>query len=296
MITIDVNINSAKSAKDYVEFCEKEFEKMLADAVGTVISPVAPKIITVSGPTCSGKTTTSAKLTDLLERNGYGARVLSIDDFYRDNIRSEENPDFESAAAIDLEYFGECVEKLFCGKKVYLPTFDMKTGVRAALTEYLPSPDDIFIFEGIQAVYPEVTSVLKPFGYKSVFINVADGAVANGVLFSKEDIRFFRRIVRDEKFRATDAYRTFRLWEDVRKNEESNILPYSANFDCKINSFLPYELFVIGKYLIPALESVPMLEYLPRADEITNKIKKVTNEYITENMIPFGSVFREFIG
>lgn len=296
MITIDVNINSAKSAKDYVEFCEKEFEKMLADAVGTVISPVAPKIITVSGPTCSGKTTTSAKLTDLLERNGYGARVLSIDDFYRDNIRSEENPDFESAAAIDLEYFGECVEKLFCGKKVYLPTFDMKTGVRAALTEYLPSPDDIFIFEGIQAVYPEVTSVLKPFGYKSVFINVADGAVANGVLFSKEDIRLFRRIVRDEKFRATDAYRTFRLWEDVRKNEESNILPYSANFDCKINSFLPYELFVIGKYLIPALESVPMLEYLPRADEITNKIKKVTNEYITENMIPFGSVFREFIG
>ena len=296
MLNIDSDINSYQSAADYVALCEKRFEKMLTNTVTSVLSPVAPKIITLSGPTCSGKTTTAAKLTDVIEILGYRARVLSIDDFYKDNLRFEDKPDFESAAAIDLDYFGECAEKLFSGKKVYLPTFDMKKGNRTALTEYYPHEEGIYIFEGIQAVYPEITSHLAPFGYKSIFISVAEDVTVNGVFFSKNEIRLIRRLVRDDRFRATGVEKTFSMWDNVRANEEKNIFPNAEKSDIKINSFLPYEILFIGKYLLPLLDCFVSSEYSDRASKLADKVKKVTNQYITEDMIPFRSVFREFIG
>lgn len=296
MVTIDVNINSTKSALDYVKYCEASLEKTLSDTAELLMTPTAPRIITVCGPTCSGKTTASAKITDLLNKNGYRTKVLSIDDFYKDNIRESENPDFESANSIDLDYFGECVAKLFNMEKVCLPTFDMKEGVRAQITEYLPSKDDIYFFEGIQAVYPEVTSVLEPFGFKSIYISVADDIMANGVLLSRNDVRLFRRLVRDEKFRATNALKTFRMWKDVQSNEFNNIFPFASKADYKINSFLPYELFIVGKYLIPSLTNTSLSEFASLGDAIIDRLSTLTNDYITEDMIPSDSLFREFIG
>lgn len=296
MLNIDSDINSYQSAADYVALCEKRFEKMLTNTVTSVLSPTVPKIITLSGPTCSGKTTTAAKLTDVIEILGYRARVLSIDDFYKDNLRFEEKPDFESAEAIDIEYFGECAEKLFSGKKVYLPTFDMKKGIRTSLTEYYPHEEDIYIFEGIQAVYPEITSHLAPFGYKSIFISVAEDVMVNGVFFSKNEIRLIRRLVRDDRFRATGVEKTFSLWDNVRTNEEKNIFPNAEKSDIKINSFLPYEILFIGQYLLPLLDGFVSSEYSDRAAKLADKVKKVTNQHITEDMIPFRSMFREFIG
>lgn len=296
MLKIDNNICTAGSAADYVELCEKRYEKKLDDTITSVFVPRIPKVITLSGPTCSGKTTTAAKLTDVIESLGYRARVLSIDDFYKSGLREEEDPDFESVNAIDLDYFSECTERLLNGKRVLLPTFDMKTGMRSALTEYEPHKDDIYIFEGIQAVYPEVTKKLEEYGYVSVFISVAEDVMANGVFFAKDEIRLMRRIVRDDKFRSTSADETLSMWDDVRKNEEKNIFPNASRSYITINSFLPYEVYFIGSYLVPLLETVRSEEHKKYAGKLLGKVKSVTSSYIKESMIPFKSVFREFIG
>lgn len=296
MLTLNTDINSTKSAEAYVALCENDFEKSLADAVNSVFKHDIPKIITISGPTCSGKTTTSKKLTDVIEKIGYRARVLSIDDFYKDNIRLEKNPDFESLSAIDIDYLFECVNKLFFGEKVLLPTFDMKKGLRSGLTEYYPGVDDIYIFEGIQAVYPEITSELDKFEFKSIFISVSEDVNIDGVFFSKNDIRFIRRIVRDSKFRATSPEKTFDLWENVRKNEDANIFPYAENADIKVNSFLPYELLYIGRIIVPLIEPLMFSQYSEYTVKLSEKLKKISNPFITEKMIPCSSMFREFIG
>lgn len=297
MLTLNTEIYNSKAASEYVDLCEKRFEKMLTTTAERIINDRSTRLITLAGPTCSGKTTTASKLTDVIDSLGYRARVLSIDDFYRDNLREEKNPDYESASAIDVEYFAECAEKLLSGEKVFLPVFDFKSSKRADLTEYIPCNNDIYIFEGIQAVYPEVTEHIKDFGFTSVFINVSEDVVANGVHIKRDEIRLMRRIVRDARFRSTGVVNTFNLWKNVRENEEKNIYPNVVDADFIINSYLPYETLLIGKYLIPLLDEVKETEnYTEEMKRLSDKAQKVTSQYITEDMVPYRSMFREFIG
>jgi len=295
MITIQHSIESTRSAKQFVDLCESEFENKLTDTVDAVLDGGKSKIITLSGPTCSGKTTTAKKLTGEIEKRGYTARVISIDDFYKDNLRAEEEPDLESAAALDLESFGDFTAKIFAGRSARLPKYDLGTGFRRDFEDFVPNENDIYIFEGIQAVYPEITCHLKD--HKSLFISVEEDVRVNGVQFDKHEVRFIRRLVRDNLFRRTGFEMTLKLWKAVRENEEKNIFRNAENVPYRINSFLPYELFIVGKYFIPeALKLGEKLEKMQSILSIKEKLEKTTNEYVTEDMIPKGSMFREFIG
>ncbi len=296
-LIIQHSIDSVRSAKSFVELCEEEFERKLDFALESVLDSGKTRIITLSGPTCSGKTTTANKLTREIEERGHFARVISIDDFYKDNLRYQENPDLESAAALDLEYFEEFTSAILSGKTAMKPVYDLGKGVRIKSEEFVPSENDIYIFEGIQAVYPEVTRHLEGHAYKSLFICVEEDVSINGVLFDKNEIRLMRRLVRDMLFRSTDFELTVKLWDSVRKNEEKNIFPNAENAHCRINSFLPYELFIIGKYFLPAAEMIKdRIEHIPTLLSIKKKLETVTNEFVTEDMIPKNSMFREFIG
>lgn len=297
MLILQHTIESAKSAKQFVDLCEESFEKKLSETVETVISTDKTKIITLSGPSCSGKTTTARKLIEEIEKSGCNARMISIDDFYRDNIRDEENADFESASALDLVSFNRFVSDLFSGKIAEKPIFDLGKGGVIGFEKYVPNEDDIYIFEGIQAVYPEITSKLSDFPYKSLFVSVANDVSLNGVVFEKHEIRLARRLVRDIRFRSTDFERTMKLWTSVRSNEEKNIFPGAENVEFRIDSFLPYELLYIGKLLIPETEKIPhVTEKYEALKVLKEKLLKTTNKYITEDMIPQKSMFREFIG
>ena len=286
-----------EKAFEYVKNCEDAFEKLLSDTLSSVLNTPDLKIITLSGPSCSGKTTTARKLTAEIEKTGRRAKVLSIDDFYRDSLRFEENPDFESAAAIDLDYFSECTKSLFEGKTTYFPVYDLGRGVRRGTAEYIPAKDDIYIFEGIQAVYPEITTHLRDLGYTSVFINVTDDVSVDGVVFDKNEIRLVRRLVRDRLFRSASAEFTFSLWDSVRSNEEKNIFPHVPALDNFINSFLPYEFFLMRGRVIPLLETVPEDSvYFERAKKLKDKVSLLPECPVTEEMIPKNSLYREFIG
>lgn len=297
MLVLQHSIESVQSARSFVELCEDSFEKKLDETVSAVLDGHNTKIITLAGPTCSGKTTTAKKLTREIEQTGRSAKVISIDDFYKDNIRNGELPDLESAAALDLDYFEFAVSELLCGNTARLPVYDLGKGIRLGFTEYVPSENDIYIFEGIQAVYPEVTRHLQHFPYKSLFVSVSEDVSLNGTVFDKNEIRLIRRLVRDSRFRNTDFPRTMELWRSVRENEEKNIFPNSRSAEHSINSFLPYELLLMGKYLLPEANAMGSdIEQYPELCSVRDKLQKTTNEYISEEMIARESMFREFIG
>lgn len=291
--------NCPDEAKAFILKCEAEFDKKLRDAASLLIERRS-KVITLSGPTCSGKTTTATLLVEELEREGYNAVVMSIDDFYLDNLRhgtaEGEMPDFDTVKSIDLEYLGHYVENLLLGRMVMKPNFNFTTGIRSGYSEYLPSDNDIYIFEGIQAVYPEVTEL---FGdrYSSVFICVKDDVIVNGIRFTNNEIRLLRRMVRDNNFRNATPEFTLHCWESVRDNEEKNIFPNAHNPDVFIDSFLPYELFVIASYAIPLLRSVSCEnENYKVADDLAGRLKNVEDSLYSPSFIPKESMFREFIG
>jgi len=303
---IDTKISSAHEARLIVRESEENFTAALDNALDTVIhghidrETSGCKIITLSGPTCSGKTTTANKLIRMITESGYHAVVMSIDDFFIDRARTNdingEMPDYDSVKAIDLAEFGLCVKGLMEGKPTLIPHYDFVTGKRDSYAEYYPTRKDIFIFEGIQAVYPEVVRFLGS-DFKSIFIHVDDDVTADGVLMRSDEIRLCRRLVRDYRFRNALPEFTLYLWENVRANERENIYPNAGNCHVYINSFLEYELFILAKNVLPLLETVSKdSPYRDEADEVAEKLRHFLNPHFDESMIPENSVFREFIG
>ena len=301
MKNLRINIDEYRDAQKYVTRAEHDFSSKLDRAIdGVFAGHDDVKIIALAGPTCSGKTTTASKLVERINADGKHAVTLSIDDFFIDrsdrNVVSGEAPDYDSIKAIDLDLLEKFASDLIAGKKVMIPHYDFTTTRRTGFTEYIPQKNDIFLFEGIQAVYPEVTSLFGK-GYRSIFISVADGVKYRGAELDKNEIRLFRRIVRDYHFRGATAEFSLHLWKGVRDNEEKNIFPNAGNSDIYIDSFLRYEPFVMARHAGELLSTVPSdSRYRAYADELIEKLSHFGCPFFRDEMIPADSVFREFIG
>lgn len=287
---------STDEAEEFVLECEREVSAGLEALTEDALSK-NNRLITLSGPTCSGKTTAAGKLSDAIDKRGYRATVISLDDFFKDGLRGMENVNYESADAIDLECFHDCVCGLFSGSAVKLPKYDFKSGRRSGYVEYLPRKNDIFIFEGIQATYPELTAAFGDLPHTSVFISVAEDCSVTDTVFSKSEIRLARRIVRDARVRNTGVAETLSLWKNVRLNEECNIFPAAKGADVTVNSLLGYEVMFIGGLLLPLIDRETELKKdLSELSDLYGRLEKVRCPLITEEMIPRDSLFREFIG
>ena len=300
MRTIEIDIRSRAEAEEYILACEKRFNDTIDEALEGIFTHGDVKTIALAGPTCSGKTTTAEKITRRIRKAGKQAVVLSIDDFFLSradrNVVDGEAPDYDSAAAIDLETLETFMDRLNRGLPVLVPRFDFSSAARVGYHEYIPREEDIYLFEGIQAVYPEVTRLFGP-GYKSIFINVNEDCRYGNVVLEKEEIRLLRRTVRDRLFRGATPEFTLHLWETVRANEEKNIFPNAAGCDLHLESFLEYEPFLLANYGVGMLDSVPKdSRYRPAADEVLVELREFDCPYFEESMIPKNSLFREFIG
>ena len=285
-------------AERFVRQCESAFEGELNETADSIAGTPGLRCVTLFGPTCSGKTTTAAKLTAAIEKNGRRARVLSIDNFYleKDEMEARGITDFEGPDAIDLELFKKTVSGLSAGAETCIPTFDFTLRKRAAFTRYMPDMRDIYIFEGIQAVYPEICAVLEPFGYKSVFISVQKDVSLLGEVIRKEDIRLVRRVIRDYYHRNASPEYTLSLWNNVRENEEKNILPGTQYADFALNSLLPYEVLLTGKYFIPLTDGYPEnAVFCDKVSRLRRLLSMTGNTGVDVSMVPMNSVFREFI-
>ena len=295
----NLQIYTSEVAGRFMLECETDFRTRLDGVVNAVLADDDLRTIALSGPTCSGKTTTANRLIEQIGASGHHAVVISIDDFFLDrNDRNRvdlEPPDYDSVEAIDLDYLDIFLNRLRNRQSVLVPKYDFTATRRVGYHEYLPDPLDIYVIEGIQAVYPEVTARLGD--YRSIFISVTDDVSVNGVTFDRNEVRLLRRIVRDYNFRGATPEFSFHLWDGVRRNEEKNIFPNAGNCDFYLNSFLPYELFVLRKHALPLLADVPETSgHRPSADELAKKLSALPELPFDDRRIPQNSVFREFIG
>lgn len=300
MVCIDKTIHSENDASAFVRECEMDFDQRLDGAMQSIIRNKDVRCITLSGPSCAGKTTAAHKLIDEIEATGRMAKIISIDDFFHERGElkvMEETIDYDSVAAIDLDYFGACVGDMISGRRTMLPRFDFLTGKRSGTTEYVPSKKDVLIFEGIQAVYPEITALLSEYAYKCIFVNVMQDVTVNGVHFTKNDIRLARRIVRDSKFRAASPEFTLHIWGNVRANEEKSIFPYVDKDAYLLETFQPYEPFMIGQFALPLLETVPENSpYYAQARDLYDKFFAIRGNEISPDHLSEDSLYHEFLG
>ncbi|MBQ7412218.1 MAG: hypothetical protein IJW10_04890 [Clostridia bacterium] len=300
MRNIDISFATEQEKIDFINKCELEFEERLCRVSAKVLASEAESLL-LSGPTCAGKTTTANKIIHDLEAVGRRVTVISLDNFFKSrteqrSVIGNDDLDYDSVNALDLDMLTECVEGARQGRRIKMPVYDFITQSTSHFEELEIAENGVIIFEGIQAVYPEITRLFKERNYVGVFINVDDDIMINGVFFSRDDIRLSRRLVRDYKFRGADAEFTLFLWDKVRKNEDTSIYP-NKNAICKIqlNSFMDYELFLLRGYIIDILNEVDEnSKYYSKAKELKEKFLKL--DTISYDYVPKKSLYTEFLG
>ena len=291
--------SSEEEIKKYIEDCENDYKNGVARAFDKTLGS---SIITLSGPSCSGKTTTSKILDREYEKIDKTLHAISIDDFYIDRdvldarCIAEGIPlDYDSPRTIDFELFEKVMDQIEKRETVRVPIFDFTTGKRVGYNEIEYTEGNVFLFEGIQAVYPECTEHLVSYKYTPLFISVEEDIAYGDVVFSKRDLRFLRRLVRDSRTRNANAEKTFSIWRGVVKNEVTNIYPNLTERHKNIDSSMPYEVSVIKPFALPLLKTIKEdSEHFEKAKRLLDMLSAVPE--IDADYVPDDSVFREFIG
>ncbi|MBE6588665.1 MAG: hypothetical protein E7643_00675 [Ruminococcaceae bacterium] len=289
--------------RDYVAECDRRLDTEIEAALRCIEEAQDLRLFGLTGPTCSGKTTAAKKITSYLEEKGLRVHVVSVDDFYFDKEylqkRADADPeieiDYDSEDTIDIDLLAEQTKNLLACKETFLPRFDFRSGKRIGGETLIPRAKDVFLFEGIQILYPRVNHILSQSGnYQSIYICPLSTLQVGALDFEPNEIRLMRRLVRDYLHRATAPSFTFYLWKSVRENEDKNIFPYAHNCNAQIDSTMPYEIGMLKPYLMPLLEEIttedPSYEEASRILEKLRGVSSVSHRYMTEN-----SLYKEFI-
>lgn len=303
MYTPRKTFENTEEIKRFVKACDEEFEKRLGAAVDSVRQTEGQRLIALSGPTCSGKTTLSKKLVSDFAEYGRTVHVISIDNFYYDREYLEKRSrrlgydtvDYDSVETIDFDELSECIGEVFSDDETVVPIYDFKSGKTVGFEHIAYTDGEIFIFEGIQAVYPEISALFSEHPHSSVVIRPMSPICYGDLRFEPDEIRLLRRIVRDYKFRASSPENTLDMWSGVRANEEKNIFPYLDRCNIKIDSTLPYEINMLKPYLEKLLPSVGTeSEHYAKAQSILKKLEGIQG--ISDAYIGAESLFHEFVG
>ena len=275
-------------------------EKNIAD-IAERIEQEGKKIVLIAGPSSSGKTTFSHRLSVQLRAHGLKPHPIGVDNYFvdREHTPVDENGkyNFECLEAIDLESFNSDMDRLLKGEEVKLPTFNFTTGCREYNGETLKiGSEDVLVIEGIHGLNPAMTSRLADEDKFKIYISALTSLnVDEHNRIPTTDGRLIRRIVRDARTRGNSAEKTIAMWNSVRRGEEENIFPYQEEADAMFNSALVYELSVIKQYAEPLLFAIPKTS--PEYQEAKRLLKFL--DYflgVSGETIPINSIIREFVG
>ena len=291
-------------ATELIKIAEAFHEKQLgqiADTIAGANSSRGVRMVLISGPSSSGKTTFAKRLGVQLRVLGLNPVLISLDDYF---VEREKTPrdekgdyDYEALEAIDLAQLNEHLKRLAAGESVAIPRYDFITGKRQWHENPLQLDErSILIMEGIHGLNPRLTpsipDKLKFKIYISCFTSVA---MDNLSRIPTTDNRLLRRITRDYATRGSNAYATIARWGSVRRGEEIHIFPYQENADVMFNSSLFYEISVLRPFVEPILREVP--DTVPEYGEASRLLKFLDNfTPVKPDEIPPTSLLREFIG
>ena len=297
---INKNVSNGK-IKEFIKSCELVFNLNIAKVATEVTHNRNIKFILIAGPSSSGKTTTTKRLSSYLLSQGFEPICISVDDFFleRDESPKDEfgNYDFECLTAIDLELFNTTLQKLLNKEKVSMPTFNFVTGKKEFNDNYVQMKDNsIVLIEGLHALNDDLLpSIENKYKYKIYLSPFIPLNIDKHNYISTIDLRLIRRIIRDNRTRNYDVNKTINAWQSVRNGEEKYIFPFIHQADIIINTALPYEIGVEKVYIEPLLRSINIeSDYYEEARRLLNFLKMfypITSEYVNKD-----SILREFIG
>ena len=287
--------------QDLIQIQEAAMEQKLSEAASKIAAKENCKFVMIAGPSSSGKTTFSHRLSMHLRAQGLVPHPIALDDFYIDRHLTprDENGDydFECLEAIDIKLFNDIMSDLFAGKERQLPTYNFKTGLREFRGNTLKlGPEDILVIEGIHGLNNQLSYLLPEESKFKIYISALTQLnIDEHNNLSTSDGRLIRRMVRDARTRNTTAKETLARWASVRRGEEKNIFPFQEEADIMFNSALIYELAVLKSYAEPLLFGVPQdcPEYVEakRLLKFLEYVLPIPSEKINHN-----SILREFIG
>jgi uridine kinase len=299
------NLNSftlQQRSGDVIKISEALHEKKIAEIANMIYALDGDlKVVLVSGPSASGKTTFSKRLGVQLAVNGLRPHLISLDDYFVDRDQTPVDEfgeyDFEALEAIDVEFFNQQLNELLEGKEIDLPDFDFHLGKRKESGKKLKlEANDILVVEGIHGMNPGLLPHIDKKYTFNIFISaLTQISFDEQTHISTADNRLIRRLTRDSKYRGYPAWETLKRWPSVRRGEEKNIFPHQENADIMFNSATLYELAVLKKYAEPVLKQIS--EDRPEYIEANRLLKFLSwFKQIDDAEIPPTSLLREFLG
>lgn len=276
-------------------------ERRIGEIAKDIVDRGGVKFVMIAGPSSSGKTTFSHRLSVQLQSYGLKPHPIAVDDYFVDREKTprDENGDynFECLEAIDIEQFNKDMCDLLEGKTVELPSFNFKTGKREYKGNYKTlGPDDVLVIEGIHGLNDKMSHALPAASKYKIYISALTSLnVDEHNRIPTTDGRLLRRMVRDARTRGASAKRTIEMWPSVRRGEEENIFPFQESADATFNSVLIYELAVLKQFAEPLLFSIEKTD--PEYYEAKRLLKFL--EYflgVSSEDLPNNSIVREFVG
>ena len=276
-------------------------ERRIGEIARDIARREGVKFVMIAGPSSSGKTTFSHRLSIQLRTYGLKPHPIGLDNYYLNHedtpLDDQGKPDYECLEALDVEQFNQDMSELLAGKEVQLPTFNFKTGKReysGKITKL--EADDILVIEGIHGLNEKMSYSLPAESKYKIYISALTCLnVDEHNRIPTTDGRLLRRMVRDARTRGTSAEKTIAMWPSVRRGEEKYIFPFQEGADAMFNSAMIYELAVIKQYAEPLLFNIRKGE--PEYHEAKRLLKFL--EYflgISSEELPKNSLCREFVG
>ncbi|MDR2086332.1 MAG: nucleoside kinase [Dysgonamonadaceae bacterium] len=259
------------------------------------------RVILISGPSSSGKTTFCKRLQVQLVANTLHPLSISLDDYYVNRVDTPLDAngeyDYESLYAIDLPKFNADLKDILAGKKMALPTYDFTKGERVYRGNSVQlSGNSVIVMEGIHAMNPDLLPEIDPASIYKIYVSALTSiSLDNHNWISTTDNRLLRRIIRDNQFRGYSATETISRWPSVRRGEDRWIFPYQENADAMVNSAMLYEFAALRRMAEPVLMEVP--QTIPEYSEAYRLLKFLRFfNYIDIDELPNTSLLREFVG
>ncbi|MBU4485285.1 MAG: nucleoside kinase [Candidatus Delongbacteria bacterium] len=289
-----------KNAGNLIKIAEALHEKKVAYIADMISERKNVKLVMISGPSSSGKTTFSKRLSVQLQVAGLKPLIISLDDYFVDREYTPRDVngeyDFETIEAIDIKLFNEHLLRLFDGEEVEIPKFDFVTGKRLQGRKIRCEGNNIILVEGIHALNPNLTLLIENSLKFKIYVSaLTQISIDRHNRIPTTDNRLIRRIVRDYNFRSHSALATLKRWPSVTAGEEKNIFPYQEEADIMFNSALMYEFSVLKHFAEPIINEVP--ENTREYAEAMRLLKFLSFFLpITNEDIPNTSIIKEFIG